>query len=64
MIVYESSRNEGAKEIWKYRFKGREDQLDLLNPRLDQQQVTEVSQQFGEILNEGFLNPPMNADEH
>lgn len=52
MIVYESTTVEEGKEIWKVRFKGREDMLDLINPKLDEQQVTEVSQQLGEILNE------------
>ena len=52
MIVYESTRNEDAKEIWKVRFRGREDFLDLINPKLAEEQVMEVSQQLGEILNE------------
>jgi hypothetical protein len=52
MIVYESTRHEADKEIWKVRFRGREDFLDLINPRLDEQQVSEVSQQLGEILSE------------
>jgi hypothetical protein len=52
MIVYESTRIEDGKEIWTVRFRGREDKLDLVNPRLDEQQVMEVSQQLGEILNE------------
>jgi hypothetical protein len=50
-IVYESTRTEEAKEIWSVRFKGREDKLDLVNPRLSEQQVGEVSTQLGEILN-------------
>jgi hypothetical protein len=52
MIVYESSRTEQDREIWSVRFRGREDRLDLTNPKLDEQQVMEVSQQLGEILNE------------
>jgi hypothetical protein len=52
MIVYENTRMEEGKEIWQVRFKGREDLLDLLNPRLDEQQVSEVSQQLGDILNQ------------
>src|SRR5438034_5357142 len=52
MLVYENSRTEEAKDIWVVRFKGREDKLDLLNPRLDEAQVAEVSQQLGQILNE------------
>ncbi len=39
------------KEIWSVRFKGKEELMDLVNPRLDEQKVGEVSQQLGEILN-------------
>jgi hypothetical protein len=52
MVLYESSRDEGGKDIWTVRFKGKEERMDLLNPRLDEQQVMDVSQQLGEILNE------------
>lgn len=52
MLVYESSRDENGQDLWTVRLKGREDRLDLLNPRLNEQQVAEVSQQLGEILNE------------
>jgi hypothetical protein len=52
MIIYENTRTESDREIWSVRFKGRDDKLDLVNPKLDEQQVLEVSQQLGEILNE------------
>ena len=52
MILYETTRVESDREIWTVRFKGRDDKLDLLNPKLDEQQVVEVSQQLSEILNE------------
>jgi hypothetical protein len=52
MLVYESSRVEDDKDIWTVRFRGKDDRLDLLNPRLNEQQVADVSQQLGEILNE------------
>ena len=59
MLIYETTRHEGSKddggndrELWTVRFKGREERLDLLNPRLTEEQVGEVSQQLGEILNE------------
>src|SRR5439155_26448369 len=52
MIIYEMTRTEGDREIWVVRFKGRDDKLDLVNPRLNEQQVLEVSQQLEEILNE------------
>ena len=57
MLIYETTRHEqtteaGDTELWTVRFKGRDDRLDLLNPRLTEEQVGEVSQQLGEILNE------------
>lgn len=55
MLIYETTRHEGEaqeRELWTVRFKGREDRLDLLNPKLTEEQVGEVSQQLGEILNE------------
>ena len=52
LIIYESSRNDGAAEIWQVRFKGKQDMIDLLNPRLDESQIMDVSNQLGEILNE------------
>jgi hypothetical protein len=52
MLVYESSRSEADRELWTVRFRGREDKLDLLDPKLNEQQVADVSRQLGEILNE------------
>jgi hypothetical protein len=52
LVVYEGSRREGEREIWSVRLKGRTDPLDLLDPHLDEQQIREVSQQLGEILNQ------------
>jgi len=52
MLVYENSRSEDGKDIWVVRFRGKEEPLDLLNPKLDETQVAEVSQQLGQILNE------------
>ena len=52
LIVYENTRQEDGREIWQVRFKGKEEMLDLLNPRLDESQIQDVSNQLGEILNE------------
>jgi hypothetical protein len=51
LLIYESTHSEGGKEFWKVRLRGREQMLDLLNPRLNEQQVAEVSGQLGQILN-------------
>ena len=52
LVIYEDTRVEGDRELWSVRFKGRESRMDLLNPKLNESQVAEVSQQLGEILNE------------
>ncbi len=52
MIIYESSRMEEDREIWSVRFRGRDDKLDLVNPKLGEEQMHEVSRQLSEILNE------------
>ena len=52
IIIYENTRYDDTKEIWSVRFRGRDDRLDLVNPKLDEQQVLEVSTQLSEILNE------------
>jgi hypothetical protein len=52
-IVFEESRHEdGVRDVWVVRMKGKDERLQLIDPKLDEQQVTEVSQQLGEILNQ------------
>jgi hypothetical protein len=52
LLVYESSHVEEGRDIWIVRFKGRDEHLELIDPRLNEEQVQEVSRQLGEILNE------------
>jgi hypothetical protein len=59
LVLYDATRHEeegpgesGPRDVWVVRMKGREDKLDLVDPKLDEKQVMEVSQQLGEILNE------------
>jgi hypothetical protein len=52
LIVYEETRREEGHDVWVVRLKGREDRLDLVDPKLDETKVADVSQQLGEILNE------------
>jgi len=54
LLVYDNTRHEEGKDIWTLHFKGREDKLDLIDPKLNEQAMTEVSQQLGQILNEEF----------
>ena len=52
LIIYENTRNDEGREIWQVRFKGKEEMMDLLNPKLDESQIQDVSNQLGQILNE------------
>jgi len=52
LLVYDNSRKENDQDIWTLHFKGREDRLDLIDPKLNEESMTEVSQQLGQILNE------------
>jgi len=55
LVIYESARHEsqdGGTDVWVVRMKGRDERLDLLDPKLDETQVLGVSQQLGQILNE------------
>jgi hypothetical protein len=51
LLAYESSHVENGREFWSVRLKGREQPIDLHNPRLDEQEVAQVSEQLGQILN-------------
>jgi hypothetical protein len=52
LLIYDGSRKEEGKDIWTLHFKGREDKLDLIDPKLNESAMAEVSQQLGQILNE------------
>jgi hypothetical protein len=52
LLVYENTRHEEGRDIWCVRPKGRDEKLDLVDPKLDEQQMMDVSKQLGEILNE------------
>ena len=50
IVLYEATRQEEGRDVWVVRLKGREDRLDLVDPKLTEAQVAEVSQQLGDIL--------------
>jgi hypothetical protein len=52
LVIYEDTRRDADREVWVVRMKGRQDHLDLLNPKLDEEQVKDVSQQLNEILHQ------------
>ena len=55
LLVYDRmERLDGDQEIWKMHFNGGDEVHDVVNPRLDEAKISEVSGQLGQIL-EGQL---------
>ena len=52
LVIYDGARHEEGRDIWIVRMKGKDEKLELTDPKLNEQQVTEVSQQLSQILNE------------
>ena len=52
LVVYEGSRRDHDRDVWIVRMKGKEETLDLIDPKLTEQQVAEVSGQLGQILSD------------
>jgi len=52
LVIYETTRHDPGRDVWIVRLKGRTEQMDLADPKLDEAQMAEVSQQMRQILNE------------
>jgi hypothetical protein len=52
LVIYEETRHDDGKDIWIVRMKGKDQRLELVDPKMNEQQVAEVSGQLGQILNE------------
>ena len=52
LILYDSTRHDVGRDVWVVRLRGKPEQMDLLDPKLDEQQMAEVSGQLAQILNE------------
>lgn len=51
LVAYDSTRHEADHEIWRVRLKGREQPMDMLDPKLTEDQLGDVTQQLSQILN-------------
>jgi hypothetical protein len=52
LLVYEKTERQGDADAWIVRFKGKDEKLSMIDPRLSEEQVKAVSSQLGEIMNE------------
>ncbi len=49
-LKYSSSRVEGDSEIWSLKVVGDQRLVDVVNPKLDEEQIKQLSSQVGQIL--------------
>jgi hypothetical protein len=49
-LKYDSSRNEDGREIWTLRVTGEDRKEDVVNPHLSEDQIQQLSEQMGQIL--------------
>ena len=49
-LKYDSSKTEGGKEIWRLRIAGEKEFVEVTNPKLDDEQIKQLTSQIGEIL--------------
>ncbi|MFZ0033366.1 MAG: hypothetical protein WAK60_00065 [Sedimentisphaerales bacterium] len=49
-LKYDSSKSEDGKEIWRLRITGEKEFVEVTNPKLDDEQVKQLTSQIGEIL--------------
>jgi len=49
-LKYDSSKAVGGKDIWRLRKTGTQDFVEVVNPNLDESQVSQLTGQIGQIL--------------
>jgi len=49
-LKYDSTRIENNSEIWRLKITGTDDCAEVLNPRIDEEQIEQLSSQIGQIL--------------
>ncbi len=49
-LKYDSSKTEEGREIWRLRKAGEKEFVDVINPKLDEEQIKQLTSQVGEIL--------------
>jgi len=49
-LKYDSTRVEGANEMWRLRIVGEKETVEVINPHLDEEQIEQLQSQVGQIL--------------
>jgi hypothetical protein len=49
-LKYDSSKTKEGEEIWRLRKAGEKEFVEVINPKLDEEQIKQLTSQIGEIL--------------
>jgi hypothetical protein len=49
-LKYDSTEIKDGKEIWRLRITGEKEFVEVINPKLDEEQINQLTSQIGEIL--------------
>ena len=49
-LKYDSSRTKDGREVWRLRVRGEDRYVEVTDPHLDEEQVEQLSEQLGQIL--------------
>lgn len=55
LLAYDSTVQEGGRDVWVVKLRGRPEPLRMIDPHLTEDQVGDVSAQLGQILNSDEL---------
>ena len=50
-LKYEATVTSEGNEVWRLRWVGQKDTVDVVNPHLDEEQISQLSGQIGQVLN-------------
>ncbi|NBB94742.1 MAG: hypothetical protein GVY16_03280 [Planctomycetes bacterium] len=64
LLAYEGmNRREDGTEVWRMRRRGSDTIYEVIDPQLDEDKITAVSQQLGDVMQRDFSDEPPEDDE-
>lgn len=53
-LKYDSTKNDGGREIWRLKMSGDKDLVEVVNPHLQEDQIEQLTSQIGQIFQAGL----------
>ena len=54
ILAYEGSKTQDNQDIWKLRIRGTKNYYNVIDPKMDEEKIADVSQSLGEIMQGDF----------